>query len=185
MQCQEVTELMSLELDDLLEDADRHRLYNHLAECPECQRTWAAMQRLSRLLTVAPMATPSPDFADRVMQRIAQRQARRQLVAGYLVLAAGLLLLLALPLASWLRVLIASYQPGAIPGVWGNVVAFLVYVGDVLGSLVNAIELVVEAMLTRLPYGALLLAAFLMAGLTIIWIQAVMGARRRDAEERR
>ncbi len=185
MQCQQITELMSLELDELLEDAERHRLYSHLAECPECQRTWAAMRQLSRVLTVAPMAMPSPDFTDRVMQRIAQRRARRQLVAGYLVLAAGLLLLSALPLASWLRALIASYEPGTIPGVWGNVVAFLAYVGDVLGSLVNAAELVVEAVLTTLPYGALLLVALLMGGLTIIWIQAVMGVRRRDAEERR
>jgi len=185
MQCQQITELMSLELDDLLGDAERQRLYSHLAECPECQQTWAAMQQLSRVLTVAPMAMPSPDFTGRVMQRIAQRQARRRLVAGYLVLVAGLLLLLALPLASWLRVLIVSYEPGTIPGVWGNVVAFLVYVGDVLGSLVNAVKLVVEAVLTTLPHGALLLAALLIGGLTIIWIQAVMGTRRRGAEEQR
>jgi len=99
MSCQDISLLMSLALDQSLTQVEVRCLEEHLRQCPTCQEEWESMQRVSRLFTDAPMMEPPPGFADRVMQRLAQRQARRRrLVAGTALLVACLsLAALALP----------------------------------------------------------------------------------------
>ena len=177
MHCQQVTELMSLQLDGLLDGGERQALEAHLANCAPCQQTWAAMQRLSTILATAPTVAPSAGFAARVAERIVQRQARQQLLAGYLVLTMGFLLLLALPLTFWLGSAPLGDQAGELSGIWSNAPDFLVRLSTVARSFLNACNLLGHALLVSLPKGILVSCAILAGALTILWLCLVSGPR--------
>ena len=148
MQCQQATEWMSLRLDNLLDKGEQHALDAHLATCLDCRQTWAAMQRVSAMLTDAPMAFPAPDFTARVMNKIVERRARKQLVAGYTVLTLGLLLLLALPLSYLLGPLSWASESGALSALWSEAPGFLVRIASIASSFADACAL----LLTRRPH---------------------------------
>ncbi|NLS75875.1 MAG: hypothetical protein GXY76_01305 [Chloroflexi bacterium] len=180
MRCLQATELMSLQLDHLLDDAARRELDAHLSECGSCQQTWAAMKRISSLLDATPMVAPAPGFAERVNARIAtrlaSRQARKQLVTGYVILAAGVLLLLALPLTFLAGPLSTLGRAVADqPGIVGQGVGLLSRLGAIVGTFLEACWLLLRTVVNALPQAFLAGLAVLMAALVAVWVQLVCG----------
>lgn len=57
-------------LDERLDDAERHRVANHLADCAACRKQQAAYLALDLLLREAPTAEPPAFLVDRVLQEI-------------------------------------------------------------------------------------------------------------------
>ena len=176
MRCQRATELMSLQLDNMLEEAKRLELDAHLGGCALCQEAWAAMRQVSMLFAAAPMVAPAPGFAQRVSERIAKRQSRKQLVAGYVVLAAGLLLLLALPL---------TYLAGPIstvgravaqqPEMVSNGLGLLARLGNIVGSFLEACWLLVRAVLGAVPLTFMVPCVLLAGALVVYWTRLISG----------
>jgi anti-sigma factor RsiW len=102
MECQEVSEAMSLYLDGALDADSTTVMRAHLASCATCQAEWLAFNRLTVLFTARPMAAPRSGFTTRTMRRIAQRQRQRRW-AGTAVLALGGIALIALCLWTFLE----------------------------------------------------------------------------------
>ena len=180
MRCHQATELMSLQLDHMLDEAKRRELEAHLSECAACQQTWTAMRRVSLLLDATPMVAPAPGFAGRVNERIskrlASRQLRRQLVSGYVILAAGVLLLLALPL-TFLAAPLSSLGRAVAhqPGIIGQGMYLLSRIGAIAGTFLEACWLLVRAVLNALPQTFLVVLGVVAAALLGVWIQLVGG----------
>lgn len=90
-QSEQITGLMSLSLDALLDAEGRKELDRHLTTCTACQAEWAAMQRVSALFEQSPMVGPPLGFAVRVERRLAERtKKRRRLFNGVAVLTSSL-----------------------------------------------------------------------------------------------
>jgi anti-sigma factor RsiW len=88
---EEMTMLMSLALDNLLEDKDRQRLEQHLQACPACRSEWEAMQAVSALFAESLMVGPPLGFAVRVERKLAEKdRKRRQTFSGLAVLTSSL-----------------------------------------------------------------------------------------------
>jgi anti-sigma factor RsiW len=88
---EEMTALMSLALDGLLEGDDRRHLDQHLATCSACQREWKVLQQVGALFEQSPMIGPPLGFAVRVDRRLAEStKRRRRLFGGVAVLTSSL-----------------------------------------------------------------------------------------------
>lgn len=72
------TEKISLWLDNELSHPDVAELQAHLADCPACQQTYQALQRVDALLRsqATIVVAPAPGFTVRFESRLAQQQAR-------------------------------------------------------------------------------------------------------------
>ncbi len=79
---QEITEMMSLALDGLLDEGGQGRLQQHLATCATCRTEWEAMQAVSTLFERSAMVGPPLGFAVRVERRLEARQKKRRRVFG-------------------------------------------------------------------------------------------------------
>lgn len=87
MSCDQYREALSARLDGEDEGSAGQRLSVHLASCPGCAEWYAAAQRVTRLVRVAP-AEPVPDLSAAVLA--AAGPARRRLRPGELLLRAAL-----------------------------------------------------------------------------------------------
>jgi anti-sigma factor RsiW len=88
---EEMSLLMSLALDDMLEDEDRQQLEQHVQACPACRAEWEAMQAVSALFDDSPMVGPPLGFAVRVERKLAEKdKKRRQTFGGLAVLTSSL-----------------------------------------------------------------------------------------------
>lgn len=88
---EEMTALMSLTLDGLLEGSDQQRLEQHIADCSCCRAEWETMQQVSALFEGATIAGPPLGFAVRVERRLAEEtKKQRQLFGGLAVLTSSL-----------------------------------------------------------------------------------------------
>ncbi len=175
--CQDVGLLMSLALDQSITQDEVRGLEDHLKRCPTCQEEWEAMQRVSRLFTDAPLIGPPAGFADRVMQRLARRQARRRrLLAGAALLVVCLSLgALALPgIVRWLAMLWQVVTEPSLLSHGAKLVAQLLHLAEFLGG---ACWLVITALSSSLNQPALLGYSFLVLALTALWIRLVAGRR--------
>jgi anti-sigma factor RsiW len=179
MSCQDISQLMSLALDQSLAQAEASCLKEHLRLCPTCQEEWEAMQRISRLFTAAPLMEPSADFADRVMLRLAQRQARRRrfLIGAALLVICLSLGALALPgIVVWLAMLWQLITEPALLSHGAKLVAQLLSLAESVGG---ACWLIITALLSHLSQPVLLGYSFLALTLTALWIRLVAGPRGR------
>ena len=135
------------------------------------------MQRISCLLADAPLMGPPPGFADRVMQRLARRQARRRrLLAGAALLVVCMSLgALALPgLVRWLALLWQVITEPSLLSHGARLTAQLLNVAEALG---RACWLVATALSSSLNQPALLGYSLLVLALTALWIHLVAGRR--------
>ena len=175
--CQDVGRLMSLALDQSLTQGEVRCLEEHLKRCSTCQEEWEAMQRVSRLFTDAPLMSPPPGFTDRVMQRLAQRQARRRgILIGVALLVACLGLgAFALPeIIGFLALLWQVVSEPSLLGYGAKAVALLLGLAQ---SLSRACWLITTALFSSLNQPALLGYSFLVLALTTLWIRLVAGRR--------
>ena len=174
--CQDISLLMSLALDQSLTKVEARDLEEHLRRCPTCQEEWESMQRVSRLFTDAPLIGPPAGFADRVMQRLAQRQARRQgLVVGAALLVVCLSLA-ALALPETVRLLAMLWQVVTEPSLLSHGAKLAAQLLDLAEAVGRACWLIITA-LSSLNQPALLGYSLIVFALTVLWTQLV--ARRR------
>ena len=79
MECkhgEQMTMLMSLSLDSMLDRDGQHRLERHLASCTACQREWQAVRQVSAFFEAEPMVGPPLGFAVRVERFLAHHLPR-------------------------------------------------------------------------------------------------------------
>lgn len=108
---EQMTALMSLSLDGLLNRDGQLRLERHLATCSSCQVDWEAMQQVSVLFEQSPMVGPPLGFAIRVERRLEEKtKKRRRTFGGIAVLTSslslagmtiGAVLLIGLTVVAW------------------------------------------------------------------------------------
>ncbi len=88
---EQVTALMSMALDGLLDAHEQRDLQRHLAGCPACMAEYEAMQQVSAWLGEAPMVGPPLGFAIRVERRLDERaRKQRRLFGGLAVVTSSL-----------------------------------------------------------------------------------------------
>jgi predicted anti-sigma-YlaC factor YlaD len=175
--CQDIGWLMSLALDQSLTQGEVRCLEEHLKRCPTCQEEWEAVQRVSQLFTNAPLMDPPPGFADRVMQRLARRQTRRQRLLAGTALLVTCLGLAAFALPEIIGFLALLWQVISHPSLLGYGVQLMARLFDLAQSLGRACWLVTAALFSSLNQPALLGYSFLVLALTTLWIRLVAGRR--------
>ncbi len=95
-----MSELMSLALDGLLQEADLRRLHEHLATCPACRAEWQAMQQVSALFDQAAPVGPPLGFALRVDRRLEEKLRKRRRTFGGIAMLTGSLSLATVTVAA-------------------------------------------------------------------------------------
>ncbi|OUM97251.1 MAG: hypothetical protein BAA02_08220 [Paenibacillaceae bacterium ZCTH02-B3] len=70
MKCEEVMELMQRELDRDLDDLEKARMRQHLAECPECAELFARLKKLSDELEQLPRVVPPYSLVDAILPQL-------------------------------------------------------------------------------------------------------------------
>lgn len=90
--------LMSLALDDLLDEADDQRFHELLDAHPVLAQSWAQWRLVDQQLAAAPYMAPAPGFVDRFETRLAAREQRAQrwmiaTLAVAVLLASGMVVL--------------------------------------------------------------------------------------------
>lgn len=177
MLCQEASELMSLKLDNRLDEVGQRELDTHISGCETCQNTWAYMRRINNVFERAQQSQPPSAFSMLVMQRIRRRKLVRSLLRGAgivagssaaVVLAFGLLAFTLSPLTHS----ITQYP----------FIAFFVSLADSLTSIGRtcgyALRLVLSSTLNSsyplIVIGYLMVAIFLI----IWWTRALLVPRK-------
>lgn len=96
MTCDEMTELMSLALDQPLDGPAHSGLQTHLQDCLSCQRLWSAFQEIDRLFLTTPLAVAPAGFASRAVAATVARRRRDSLILGGIAVLWGLFVMLTL-----------------------------------------------------------------------------------------
>jgi len=172
--------LMSLTLDELVEEDQRSCLDAHLAVCERCAATWAAMQSASALLWSSPMVAPPASFVQQVMEGLERRErARRRWMRGAVI--GGAILLSLLGVAGILIALTFGNALGTVSVLRETLqVFFALASGTVLAwarCLQVPLRLVGASTLILLVGGISLIAA----GSAALWTWALMRLERRGA----
>lgn len=84
--------LMSLSLDELLDEEERNRFERYLADYATLAAEWQAWQSMHRQLVTIPHAIPAPGFVERFELQLLQQERRRRLRQGIWIGALSLLL---------------------------------------------------------------------------------------------
>lgn len=146
---EQISLLMSLALDGMLERDDKLRLDRHLVTCASCQAEWEAMQEMSTMFEREPMVGPPLGFAVRVGRSLeAQDQKRRRAFGGVAVMTGALplvgitvaavtILVLATVAWNWFGAMSSVQQSAAALGQVASGVALLgkgtsFFLGDLL-----------------------------------------------------
>ena len=97
MNCPKVTQQLEDYLDGALDEATRDSIRCHLEECPDCRERLSREQEFRDHLKSLPVPSPSPNFEERVFQRVHTPGYRsRSVPSALLKVAAGILVLIAL-----------------------------------------------------------------------------------------
>ncbi len=169
----EMIERMTRALDKELPGEDTRLLQTHLLECATCAGEWAALLAVHQQLSNARMLSPTPGFANRVMNRIAargQKRAQRQSLVGVFAFLVGSVAVFALTV--YLSPLGELWQTGGWVELVNEVIVWLAFL-SALTRVANTLGL---ALLERSGEGALLLMAFVAFGLTFLWARLVSGS---------
>ena len=169
---EQMTALMSLALDGLLDEQDHRRLEQHLDVCPGCRGEWEAMNEVSKLFESSPMVGPPLGFAIRVERRLAERQKRRRRIFGGMAvvtsglslagLTVGALVLLVAAVVAWLSL-------GDLPSVQQGTSAAL-QVASGTGLLAKGASLFLGDLLARYAAPLILGLGFALVLLAGLWL---------------
>lgn len=182
--CQEISQLMSLSLDDALTSDETRQLQRHLGHCQSCQAKWTSMKRISQLFAGAPLVPPPAGFAAKVSQRLAQREARRRWVLGGMILFMGTISLAVLALPAIIGAYTALQQLSSCSLLLNHGLQLILKLISIGRPLVKAGWLAITALLS--PSGQPLLASYSLAifALTALWAYLVSGQQRGYREVR-
>jgi anti-sigma factor RsiW len=99
MNCKQASKMLSLRLDDLLDDEEITLLEEHMAGCSACQVEWHSLQALDNLFASVPMARPPVRVRVQVMARVSRRDQARRAIVGGMTLTLGTVALALLAIA--------------------------------------------------------------------------------------
>ena len=176
MNCQEIGQLMSLSLDEALTPDKARGLQMHLERCQSCQAKWNSMERISQLFADAPLVPPPTGFAVKVSQRLAQREARRGVLGGVILLM-GTISLTVLALPATIGAFMAleqlfSYSPLLSHGL--QLILKLISIGR---PLVKAGWLVLTSLFSSFGQPILVSYSLAVFALTALWVRLVSRQR--------
>jgi hypothetical protein len=176
MNCQEIGQLMSLSLDEALTPDKARQLQMHLERCQSCQAKWISMERISQLFADAPLVPPPTGFAVKVSQRLAQREARRGVLGGVILLMGTIsLTVLALPatIGAFMTLeQLFSYSPLLSHGL--QLILKLISIGR---PLVKAGWLVLTSLFSSFGQPILVSYSLAVFALTALWVRLVSRQR--------
>lgn len=172
MPCQDVSELMSLSIDNRLSAAEQQNLDAHLAACDSCRDEWAFMRRMNALLVGAKRVQPPPGFTAHVMARIQQRTLwRRVLQRGSLMLVFSLLF------AVILCLIIIGISPVFLPALqaplFASIIAFFERSNGLMLTCGNAIHALLSAAFSS-NYPFIVIGYLMVAVVLVIWWTRVL-----------
>jgi hypothetical protein len=166
---EQFTLLMSLSLDDLLDDAGQQHFQHYLERYPTLARQWRSWQTLDRHLTLAPSVEPSGGFVQRFEERLAQ-QGRRSLLGRNLWIAIFIILVWGGMLAGGVTLFayVLLYQGSWLVGLVHN----LAYYGAVVTQWLTTAWNTMEAWVVTPQAIAFALVYIVMSGaLLVLWIR--------------
>ena len=169
---EQMTALMSLALDGLLQEQDRRRLEQHLDVCPSCRGEWEAMREIETLFESSPMVGPPLGFAIRVDRRLAEKdRRRRRLFGGMAVVTSGLSLagLTVAALVIVVAAIVAWVSLGDAPSVQQGTYAAL-EVASGAGLLAKGASLFLGDLLARYAAPLLFGLGFALALVAGLWL---------------
>ena len=168
----EMIERMMRWLDQQASADDKRVLQAHLMECVSCANEWASLFAIHQQMTNISMRAPAPGFANRVMQRLAQREQQhvaRQMLIGIPMLIFGSVA--AFALAFYLSPFGALVSDG-----WTTIVTNTVALTSFFDALSRVADALGYVILERLDQTTLVLLTFTTLGLTLAWARLVTGA---------
>ena len=169
---EQMTALMSLALDGLLDEQDHRRLEQHLDVCPGCRGEWEAMNEVSKLFESSPMVGPPLlPFGQAALHADGKTQRRRRIFGGMAVVTSGLslagltvgaLVLLVAAVVAWLSL-------GDLPSVQQGTSAAL-QVASGTGLLAKGASLFLGDLLARYAAPLILGLGFALVLLAGLWL---------------
>lgn len=170
MNCQQVSENLSLSFNGRLSEAVRAEMEAHLASCTRCLAEWEAFRAVDRVLASAPVVAPPPGLPARVTVRIARREAVRCAFVGAVLLALGTVALGALLLAPALLDFVGlSRAAPALLDAGLRLVAQLLAVVGTLGRTASVLADALAPVLLPVLSSCLMIAV----GLGMLWLRTV------------
>lgn len=179
--CDEVRELLSLHLDNELDDLGRGRVRRHLATCATCTSHFEQLRAVDQLFRQPPMRVAPPDFTSQAVAAAFEAQLRRNLWLGFLVLMVGTLVIGSLALLGRVDLIWAIASSTLAPGFWSNGGAWLTQMVEML-AVVGRVGLNVAALLGDLMIGPLFvpsLVTLLSAAFFVVLIRRLPGSGQR------
>ncbi len=174
MNCKQASKMLSMWLDDLLDNEEVTLLEEHLAGCSVCQTEWHSLQALDGLFASVPMARPPVRMRVRVMTRLSRRDQARRAIIGGMTLTLGTVALALLALAPAILSLLnaTGIAPALISGGPQTVVQLTTFAGTMGRTLWILIE---KFALPLASLGMCSLVAALI--LNSLWISAMRHLR--------
>jgi anti-sigma factor RsiW len=170
---EQVTALMSLALDGLLDAHEERELQQHLAGCATCMAEYEAMQQVSAWLGEAPMVGPPLGFAIRVERRLEERARKQRRLFGGLAVVTSSLSLAGITVATVALVvlgLLAWQGFGTGPDLLGALPSVLAQVASGMGLVGKGATLFLWDLLQRYGPPLVALVAIGLAFLVGMWV---------------
>ena len=83
MKCSEIRELLSLYIDDMLEQSLREEVSAHIDACPECRREYEELVSITKMLAELPEVRVPADFDGRLRDALNAEKAGEKAESGY------------------------------------------------------------------------------------------------------
>jgi predicted anti-sigma-YlaC factor YlaD len=170
-QGEQISELMSLALDGLLNAEDEQKMQQHLAACPTCRLEWQAVQQISTLFERSEMVGPPLGFAIRVDRRLAEKEKKRRRAFGGLAILTGSLSLAAVTVTALTMIVlgvVAWLSFGSVPAIHQGAEA-VSQVASGMGLMGRGVTLFLRDLLVRYGPPLLVLTGMVLVLLAGIW----------------
>ncbi len=161
--------LMSLRLDDLLDEAELRQFEHYVSQYAALARQWREWQQLHQAIQAAPYAEPSINFLSKVEQSVLQQNRRRQLWRG--------LLFGSLIICLWMVLLVTTMGLGAYllmnQGGWLTSLLYnLAYVSSAVADWLGLVRSTFDSVVV-LPQAPLVGVAYLSLSVVLLsaWVR--------------
>jgi hypothetical protein len=84
MNCKDIENILSLYEDDLLSDAEKQAVEQHLKSCSKCAKAFAQLQKTGSLVDGLAEVEPPPWFKQKIMSRVREEAAKKSLAQKWL-----------------------------------------------------------------------------------------------------
>jgi len=171
---------MSLRLDGALSPVEEHALDEHLAQCAACRAIWACLQSADAMLEPLELVEPTPQLAPRVMQCVQRRAQRLNLARAGLSVLLVILMLSTLFIAPLRALFSLSGRVASRPALVSTIVAALKHLATVLGTVLRAAQVVLQAFLASPTWVLVVGYLAICALVTVSWAKLALQRPRTD-----